>query len=75
MNDLIELEANPAFSDELDSLRTGGMTRADVIRRAVVLLSHAVEQEKEGRQLGFVVKNSEGQDVVEEILEISPSAS
>jgi metal-responsive CopG/Arc/MetJ family transcriptional regulator len=69
---IIELNASQAFSEKLDSLRSGGMTRADVIRQAVVLLSYATEQEKDGRQLGFVVKDDEGRNVVDEILQVSP---
>jgi|688.fasta_scaffold148528_3 hypothetical protein len=69
---IIELNASQAFSEKLDSLRSGGMTRADVIRQAVVLLSYATEQEKDGRQLGFVVKDDKGRNVVDEILQVSP---
>ena len=72
MDELIELNASQAFSEKLDSLRSGGMTRADVIRQAVVLLSYATEQEREGRQLGFVVRDGEGRNVVEEILQVNP---
>jgi hypothetical protein len=69
----IELRANDAFVRELDSLGGGKLSRADVIRRAVALYSHVVEQETNGRQLGFVVKNSEGSDVVEETIMVSGS--
>mgnify|MGYP006950419473 CR=1 FL=1 len=73
MDELIELNASQAFSNKLDSLRSGQMTRADVIRQAVVLLSYASEQEREGRQLGFVVTDNEGREVVDEILQVNPS--
>jgi hypothetical protein len=70
---LIEISANASFVEELDSLTSAGMTRADVIRRAVVLYSHAIEQEREGRQLGFVVRDvATGNNVVEEIVAVSP---
>jgi hypothetical protein len=72
MDELIELNASQAFSNKLDSLRSGQMTRADVIRQAVVLLSYAAEQEKEGKQLGFVIRDGQGREVVDEILRVNP---
>ena len=45
------------------------MSRADVLRRAVTLLSYATHAEREGRQLGFVVSGPAG-NIVEEILEV-----
>ena len=69
MDERIELTANEAFIKELDGLRKEGMSRADVLRRAVTLLSYATHAEREGRQLGFVVSGPAG-NIVEEILEV-----
>ena len=71
MDELIELNANETFIQKLDSLRTGDMSRADALRRAVVFLSYAATQEREGRHLGFVVSGPQGGSVVEEIIEVN----
>lgn len=70
-DELLQLSASPAFIRALDGLRSGSMSRADVIQRAVVLYSHALEQEREGRHLGFVVQDTDGRDIVEEIIDVS----
>jgi metal-responsive CopG/Arc/MetJ family transcriptional regulator len=44
-----------------------GMTRSDLIRRAVALYSFAKEEERQGRKLGFF-SEEDNRDVVKQVI-------
>ena len=53
----LTLRVSDAFLEGLDELSINdGMSRSDLIRRAVALYSFAKEEERQGRKLGFLAK-------------------
>lgn len=64
----LTLRVSDAFLEGLDELSIKeGMTRSDLIRRAVALYSFAKEEERQGRKLGFF--SEEGtRDVVKQVI-------
>jgi metal-responsive CopG/Arc/MetJ family transcriptional regulator len=64
----LTLRVSDAFLEGLDELSIKeGMTRSDLIRRAVALYSFAKEEERQGRKLGFF-SEEDNRDVVKQVI-------
>ena len=64
----LTLRVSDAFLEGLDELSIKeGMTRSDLIRRAVALYSFAKEEERQGRNLGFF-SEEDNRDVVKQVI-------
>jgi metal-responsive CopG/Arc/MetJ family transcriptional regulator len=64
----LTLRVSDAFLEGLDELSIKeGMTRSDLIRRAVALYSFAKEEERQGRKLGLF-SEEDNRDVVKQVI-------
>jgi len=64
----LTLRVSDAFLEGLDELSIKeGMTRSDLIRRAIALYSFAKEEERQGRKLGFF-SEEDNRDVVKQVI-------
>ena len=64
----LTLRVSDAFLEGLDELSSKeGMTRSDLIRRAIALYSFAKEEERQGRKLGFF-SEEDNRDVVKQVI-------
>jgi len=64
----LALRVSDAFLEGLDQLALEeGLSRAEVIRRAVTLLAFAHKEEKEGRRMGFFTEEN-GQPRIKEVV-------
>lgn len=64
----LALRVSDAFLEGLDQLaETEGLSRAEVVRRAVALLAFARKEEKEGRRMGFFTEEN-GQPQIKEVV-------
>lgn len=64
----LTLRVSDAFLEGLDELSIKeGMSRSDLIRRAVALYSFAKEEERQGRKLGFFSQEDK-RDVVKQVI-------
>ena len=55
----LALRVSEAFLEGLDQLAEAeGLSRAEVVRRAVALLAFAKKEEQEGRRMGFFVEEA-----------------
>jgi Arc/MetJ-type ribon-helix-helix transcriptional regulator len=64
----LALRVSDAFLEGLDQLaQEEGLSRAEVIRRAVTLLAFAHKEEKEGRRMGFFTEEN-GQPRIKEVV-------
>ena len=66
----LTLRVSDAFLEGLDELSIKeGMTRSDLIRRAIALYSFAKEEERQGRKLGFF-SEEDNRDVVKQVISL-----
>ena len=66
----LTLRVSDAFLEGLDELSINeGMSRSDLIRRAVALYSFAKEEERHGRKLGFF-SEEDNRDVVKQVISL-----
>ena len=64
----LALRVSDAFLEGLDQLAEAeGLSRAEVVRRAVALLAFARKEEQEGRRMGFFVEEN-GQPRIKEVV-------
>ena len=64
----LALRVSEAFLKGLDQLAEAeGLSRAEVVRRAVALLAFAKREEREGRRMGFFVEDN-GQPQIKEVV-------
>ena len=64
----LTLRVSDAFLEGLDELSIKeGMTRSDLIRRAIALYSFAKEEERQGRKLGFF-SEEDNRNVVKQVI-------
>lgn len=64
----LTLRVSDAFLKGLDELSIKeGMTRSDLIRRAIALYSFAKEEERQGCKLGFF-SEEDNRDVVKQVI-------
>ena len=64
----LTLRVSDACLEGLDELSIKeGMTRSDLIRRAIALYSFAKEEERQGRKLGFF-SEEDNRDVVKQVI-------
>jgi metal-responsive CopG/Arc/MetJ family transcriptional regulator len=67
-NASLTLRFSDAFLEGLNELSIKeGMTRSDLIRRAVALYSFAKEEEPQGRKLGFF-SEEDNRDIVKQVI-------
>ena len=65
----LALRVSDAFLEGLDELAEaeGGLSRAEVVRRAVALLAFARKEQQEGRRMGFFVEEN-GEPRIKEVV-------
>jgi Arc/MetJ-type ribon-helix-helix transcriptional regulator len=64
----LALRVSEAFLEGLDELvDEEGLSRAEVVRRAVALLAFARKEQQEGRRMGFFVEE-DGQPRIKEVV-------
>jgi len=65
----LALRVSDAFLEGLDELAEAeGLTRAEVVRRAVALLAFARKEAQEGRRMGFFVEEADGVPRIKEVV-------
>ncbi|MEB3262485.1 MAG: ribbon-helix-helix domain-containing protein [Cyanobacteriota bacterium] len=64
----LALRVSDAFLEGLDQLAEAeGLSRAEVVRRAVALLAFARKEQQEGKRMGFFVEEN-GQPRIKEVV-------
>lgn len=70
----LDLDVSASFREGLDELAAAeGLSRSEVVRRAVALLAFARKQAQQGRQLGFF-QVEDGQVVVKEVVSLDQAS-
>ncbi|MFM8524747.1 MAG: ribbon-helix-helix protein, CopG family [Cyanobacteriota bacterium] len=65
----LALRVSDAFLEGLDELvEAEGLSRAEVVRRAVALLAFARKEAREGRRMGFFVEEADGVPRIKEVV-------